>query len=297
MYAARLHAGEFGAETAVLPSKVSFRLKPEQVEFLADFVNRPELTQTVASNQGASEWICELSLTPEQLTRKYHSIVPDHLRICRTEVLDYLRQKCFRLQRAKSCLCGPCEEHGWQNFEDLIEIIRNLGLGADATAGFIAQVKKLQEYLKHEYRRLCTNSLQVGCQGSATLCIRYALCGEGEFSCSCKETEHAMNFEQCNERFYLIADLRDVVRGLHRSLQAQLDAIRPNGDDGDDADAADADRPLTADAASNETLADKLDDALAELDEREEELVLCESHLDFLHAPPLTQGSLFHDYH
>ena len=214
MYAARLHAGEFGAETAVLPSKVSFRLKPEQVEFLADFVNRPELTQTVASNQGASEWICELSLTPEQLTRKYHSIVPDHLRICRTEVLDYLRQKCFRLQRAKSCLCGPCEEHGWQNFEDLIEIIRNLGLGADATAGFIAQVKKLQEYLKHEYRRLCTNSLQVGCQGSATLCIRYALCGEGEFSCSCKETEHAMNFEQCNERFYLIADLRDAVRGL-----------------------------------------------------------------------------------
>jgi hypothetical protein len=211
VYAARLHAGEFGAQTSVPPLKVSFRLKPEQVEYLADFVNRPELTQTVASNHGASEWICEMRLTPDELARKYHEVVPDQLRIGRTEVVAYLKQSCFRLQRAKSCLCGPCEEHGWQNFEDLSETIKQIGLGADATSGFLVRVKKLQEYLKHEYRRLCTTSLEVGCQGSATLCIHYALCGEGVFSCACNEKSHAMNFGQCNERFFLMADLRDAV--------------------------------------------------------------------------------------
>ena len=108
VYAARLHAGEHGAERPVPPVLVSFRLKPEQVEFLADFVNRPELTQMLATNQRAGDWKCELHLRPEQLARKYQEIVPSHLRIGRTEVLDYLRQDCFRLSRAKSCLCGLC---------------------------------------------------------------------------------------------------------------------------------------------------------------------------------------------
>ena len=80
VYAARVHAGEFGAELPVPPSTVSFRLKPEQVEYLRDFVNRPELTQTLASSQGAGDWKCELKLRPEQLARKDHEIVPDHLR-------------------------------------------------------------------------------------------------------------------------------------------------------------------------------------------------------------------------
>ena len=161
VYSARLHAGEFGAERPVPPSIVSFRLKPEATQFLADFVNRPELTQTVASNQGAHDWKVELRLRPEQLARKYLEIVPEHLRISRSEVLEYLSQKCFRLQRAKSCLCGLCEEHGWQNFEDLVATIKELGLGAKETAGFITRARQLQDYLKIEYRRYCTTSLQV----------------------------------------------------------------------------------------------------------------------------------------
>ena len=75
VYAARVHAGEFGAERPVPPARISFRLKPEQVAYLADFVNRPELTQTVACNQGASKWKTELCLRPKQLVRKYHEVV------------------------------------------------------------------------------------------------------------------------------------------------------------------------------------------------------------------------------
>ena len=52
--------------------------------------------------------------------------------VCRAEqvskssFLAYLDQPCFRLQTCKSCLCGPCEEHGWQNFEDLNVLIKVL---------------------------------------------------------------------------------------------------------------------------------------------------------------------------
>ena len=118
-------------------------------------------------------------------------------------------------------------------------VIKELGLGAKETAGFIARARQLQDYLKTEYRRYCTTSLQVGCmhacthhaqhsttqhntvllvtqvgcQRSATLCIPYALCGEAEFSCCCKEKDHEMGFEQCNERFYLFEDLREFLQG------------------------------------------------------------------------------------
>eukprot|EP00966_Prymnesium_polylepis_P145538 3361353-Prymnesium_polylepis.1 len=111
VYAARLHAGSQGPERPVPPAMVAFRIKPEQAEWLCDFVNRPEFTQTVASNKGADSWVCELTMRPEKLWRTYERAVPTSLRIARTDVLDYLHQKCFRLQRAKSCLCGPCEEH------------------------------------------------------------------------------------------------------------------------------------------------------------------------------------------
>jgi hypothetical protein len=87
-----------------------------------------------------------------------------------------------------------------------------------------------------------------------------------------------MSFEQCNERFYLMADLHTALGQRRLSLQVQLDAVRPAATD---ADGSDGDDDATADAASsNATLADKLDDALAELDEREEELALCDNHLD-----------------
>ena len=177
VYVARLHGGEFGAERPVPPALVSFRLKHEQVSYLCDFVNRPELTQTLASSQGAGDWKCELKLRPEQLARKYHEIVPNHLRIGRGKVLEYLSQNCFRLASAKSCLCGLCEEHGWQNFEDMVELIKEMGLGKKETEGFVARTRKLQDYLKTEYRRLCTTSLQVGCQRSAT--CSESVCGNG----------------------------------------------------------------------------------------------------------------------
>ena len=44
--------------------------------------------------------------------------------VSRSSFLAYLDQPCFRLQTCKSCLCGPCEEHGWQNFEDLNVLIK-----------------------------------------------------------------------------------------------------------------------------------------------------------------------------
>eukprot|EP00966_Prymnesium_polylepis_P310937 7183793-Prymnesium_polylepis.1 len=162
VYAARLHAAAHGAARPVPPAIKSFRLKPEAVEYLTDFVNRPEFTQTLASNKGGTSWINELTLRPEQLARKYEEVVPLELRISRSEVLKYLQQSCFRLQRAKSCLCGPCEEHGWQNFEDLKVLIDELGLGAKATAGFKVRIQNLSDYLRHDYRRECTNLLTAG---------------------------------------------------------------------------------------------------------------------------------------
>ena len=273
VYLARLHAGEHGGARPVPPSIAGFRIKPEQVEYLNDFVNRPEYTQVVASNKGAQQWVVELSLRPEALMRKYHQLVPASLRIGRTEVLEYMRQSCFRLQRAKACLCGLCEEHGWQNFEDLKQLINDLGLGQEATTGFLLRVTKLQEYLKQEYRRLCTNTMLVGCQGSATLCIPFALSGEGEFACSCGFTgDHVMDFQPCNERFYLIADLRTALEARLRQMSDALGAIGPDESD-DEAD-------HSAHVHMPDAEAEGLADSIAELDERAEELASCEKHLD-----------------
>ena len=84
VYSARLHAGEFGAEKHVPPRIVSFRLKPEAVTFLADCVNRPELTQTVASNQGATPYYLPLTsyyillTTHYLLLTTYYSLLTTH---------------------------------------------------------------------------------------------------------------------------------------------------------------------------------------------------------------------------
>ena len=102
-----------------------------------------------------------------------------------------------------------------------------------------------------------------------------------------------MGFEQCNERFYLFADLLNALEGCRRSLQAQLDIIQPadldSENSSDDADMPDdspaADRP--ADPPANPPTfppanpeAEQLSDMLAELDERGEELTSCENHTD-----------------
>ena len=54
---------------------------------------------------------------------------------------------------SKTCLCGLCEEHGWQNFDDLKALVKSLGLGAEATNGFLTRVATLQAYLRHDFRR------------------------------------------------------------------------------------------------------------------------------------------------
>eukprot|EP00966_Prymnesium_polylepis_P075686 1755260-Prymnesium_polylepis.2 len=193
-HAAKLHAGTHGAARPVPPAVQAFRIKPEAVEFLNDFVNRPELTQTLATNKGSDSWVCELAMRPEQMMRLYGREVPEHLRIGRSKVLEYLSQSCFRLQRAKSCLCGPCEEHGWQNFTDLKEVVAQLGLGAESVRGFETRINALSEYLRTQYRRSCSNILSAGCQGRAAFCIPYALSGDSEFACYCSfNGEHDMD--------------------------------------------------------------------------------------------------------
>jgi hypothetical protein len=272
---ARIHAGTQGAARPVPPAVIAFRITPEAAEWLNDFVNRPEYTQTLASNQGGDQWVAELTLRPEQLARKYADAVPPSLRVERSKVLEYLNQKCFRLQRAKSCLCGPCEEFGWQNFADLKDLIGELGLGSKETAGFLARVDALSDYLRHEYRRECTNLLTAGCQGGAAYCIPYALSGDQEFACSCRhQGEHNMDREAFNERFYLIADVRSCVDQVRVGLQVSLDAITPAAQADDGADAEGANVP----AISPE--AERIADNIAELDERTEDLDRYDRHLD-----------------
>ena len=97
VYMATLHAGTHTAARPVPPAVASFRITPEKVDWLSAFINRPEITQTLATNHGAREWISELTLKPEKLWRAYDAAVPEALGISRSMVLQYLQQKCFRL--------------------------------------------------------------------------------------------------------------------------------------------------------------------------------------------------------
>ena len=175
VYFARVHAGEYGGSRPVPPSMTAYHISPEAAQDLTAFVNRPEITQVVASAGTGKGVISELTLKPEAAWRRYDANTPNGPRkVSRPSFLRYLEQPCFRMQRfvlsyflashlvprtsylvprtsylmllahlshpfaglrtslhrSKSCLCGPCETHGWQNFEDLQACARNLDLYA-----------------------------------------------------------------------------------------------------------------------------------------------------------------------
>eukprot|EP00966_Prymnesium_polylepis_P113396 2621928-Prymnesium_polylepis.1 len=121
-----------------------------------------------------------------------------------------------------------------------------------------------------------------GCGGRAALCIPYALSGENEFACSCAHVgEHHMGNEDFNERFYLMQDLSDAIASRRQQLQAELGRLAPpatNAEDGEDGDPARSAR-------------EGIEDQLAELDERVEELAGCVKHLD-LYARHLLRKAL-----
>ena len=100
-----------------------------------------------------------------------------------------------------------------------------------------------------------------------------------------------MGFEQCNQRFYFFDDLREALQSRRRSFQAELDVLDPieSDDELEPSDDVLPTNPLdpaaaTAAATANTTIpspaVERLADMLAELDEREEELVSCENHTD-----------------
>ena len=171
------------------------------------------------------------------------------------------------------------------------ELIDGLGLGAKEAAGFKVRVDQLSEYLRHTYRRACTNILTAGCQGGAAFCIQHALSGEGGFECACTHAgQHDMRYEEFNEVHYLIEDLKTVLDRRRATLQARLDAIEGAAVTANRATATPtAATPAAATPAVNPTAAsptaanpeaDIIADQLAELDERSEDLASCEKNLD-----------------
>lgn len=161
------------------------------------------------------------------------------------------------------------------------ELIDGLGLGAKEAAGFKVRVDQLSEYLRHSYRRSCTNILTAGCQGGAAFCIQHALSGEGEFECRCTHVgAHDMRYEEFNEVHYLIEDLKTVLDRRRATLQARLDAIEAAAVTADRAAATPAVDPTTASPTAENPEAANIADQLAELDERSEDLASCAKNLD-----------------
>ena len=312
VYFARVHAGEYGGARSVPPSISSYRISPEAAHSLNAFVSRPEITQVLASAPGGKMPISELTLRPEAAWRRYDAMTPaGACKVCRTTFLRYLDQPCFRLQRSvtphsahtaptlaptpaptdhlstpvplrsKSCLCGPCESHGWQNFEDLDTLIKELALGTSTERGFLARARALRDYLKHDYRRECVNasSLSPSTPRSAWLCIPYALSTltDGAYSCLC-DHDHTMGPSRCDEIVHLIEDLSQLLetkrhKATARAARSAAAAITA-GCGGGGAAEADA-------------------NVVAELNERAEELLACGRHLD-LYVRHLVRKALSH---
>ena len=289
VYHARLHAGEYGGARPVPPSLTSYRISPEAAEGVTAFVSKPEYTQTLASAPGVNSTpITELTLRPEALWRKYDAATPEGPgKVGRSSFLSYVDQPCFRLQASKSCLCGPCEEHGWQNFEDLSSLVKALHLGAVAERGFLVRVRKLRDFLKHDYRRMCVNALSTpGDPCSGWLCIPFGLSAltDGDFSCPCSH-EHNMGPAECDEIEFLITDLSRRLEEKRFIAIARADSSAANTKHAADAGASAA-AALTAAAASDA-------DALAGLNERAEELQGCAKHLD-LYVRHMMRKALSH---
>ena len=243
VWSAKVHAGTHGAAAKVPPSVTSFRVKPEVAARLNAFANDPSNVQLLATNKGASHQSVALKQVPEKLWKKYEAEVPAELRTSRSNFLEWFNQPVFCLMRGKSCLCGPCTEHGSQvrashacqciaaarpisahlsaqAFEDLSALLEALvvaGLDKKTADGLKRRAEALHNHLAHDYRGLC--SLSSTC---ATRCIPYALSGTGAFGCAC-EHEHTMSADQENERFYLIDDLRGAIAALRQHVPSGAD--------------------------------------------------------------------------
>jgi hypothetical protein len=226
---ARLHAAEHGAERPVPPAVVSFRIKPEAAEKLNAFANSPENVQILANNGGkAHDCVVGLKQVPEKLWQKYERESkewPSELRISRSAFLTFFDQPgCFEILRAKSCLCGPCHEHGTLNFELFYEVIARLTphVGSQIGGAVKLRAEKLHGYLAHEYRGRCALQSPVASQ-----CITHGLCGSCEaWGSPCTHGTHDMSCAQDNERFNLIEDTRLLISALR--------AKRPEAQDADD---------------------------------------------------------------
>eukprot|EP00966_Prymnesium_polylepis_P317325 7331408-Prymnesium_polylepis.1 len=119
--------------------------------------------------------------------------------------------------QCKSCLCGPCEQYGFENFLELEATVRSLRLGATEERSFLERVAQLKSYLATDYRRYCALSSH-----AATACIVYALSAESaEWGCQC-DHEHSMIVEKDNERFHLLQDLSSIVEKRHAPFAAKL---------------------------------------------------------------------------
>jgi hypothetical protein len=114
VYAAKLHASTHGAAVNVPTSVVAYRVKPEAAAAINAFANDPSNVQLLAHNKGASHVSVALKQVPEKLYKKYEAEVPPELRVSRSKFLEFFQQPVFCLMRSKSCLCGPCTEHGTQ---------------------------------------------------------------------------------------------------------------------------------------------------------------------------------------
>ena len=84
VYMATLHAGTHTAARPVPPAVASFRITPDKVDWLSAFINRPEITQTLASSGGKKGATTELRLKPDVLYRKYEEAVPEEEQVSRT---------------------------------------------------------------------------------------------------------------------------------------------------------------------------------------------------------------------
>ena len=223
---ARLHAGEHGAERPVPPAVASFRVKPEAAIKLNAFANSPENVQIMACNGGkAHDCVVGLKQVPEKLWLKYQKETADwpvELRVERSSFLTFFNQPgCFQILRAKSCLCGPCHEHGTLNFEALAELIATLTphLGAKVGGAIKLRAEQLHGYLAHEYRGHCALQSPV-----ATQCISHALSGSATWSCECDHEEHDMSDARDNERFELVDDVRKLIGSLRDKRPAVQDS-------------------------------------------------------------------------
>ena len=191
------------------------------------FANSPENVQILANNGGkAHDCVVGLKQVPEKLWQKYEQESADwpaELRVGRTAFLTFFNQPgCFQILRAKSCLCGPCHEHGTLNFEAFYELVATLTphWGEEVGKAIKFRAEKLHSYLAHEYRGRCALQSPV-----ATQCITHALCGScQEWGATCAHGEHDMSCAEDNERFELIEDVRMLIAALQEQRPAAHDA-------------------------------------------------------------------------